>query len=164
MVDSYYMVPVVDGNDKGLPLRGDQVGTFVFTQWCGRRLGLRQGRCGSPLQGLPLRGDQVGTFVCTHAPYYCDVGAGNVKALGVDHITTLAAANVSEDIGRRLPRVKGFEEKLARPAGEVEMLVGMDNQGWMPRHVESSSARLGGSQQLEILPSPNSKRAQNFSA
>ncbi len=29
---------------------------------------------------------------------------------------------------------------------------------------ESSSARLGGSQQLEILPSPNSKRAQDFSA
>ncbi len=29
---------------------------------------------------------------------------------------------------------------------------------------ESSSAWLGGSQQLEILPSPNSKRAQNFSA
>jgi hypothetical protein len=29
---------------------------------------------------------------------------------------------------------------------------------------ESSSARLGESQQLEILPSPNSKRAQNFSA
>ncbi len=28
---------------------------------------------------------------------------------------------------------------------------------------ESSSARLGGSQQLEILPSPNSKRAPNFS-
>jgi hypothetical protein len=29
---------------------------------------------------------------------------------------------------------------------------------------ESSSARLGGSQQLEILPSQNSKKAQNFSA
>jgi hypothetical protein len=29
---------------------------------------------------------------------------------------------------------------------------------------ESSSARLGGSQQLEILPSPKSKRAPNFSA
>ncbi len=29
---------------------------------------------------------------------------------------------------------------------------------------ESSSARLGGSQQLEILPSPNSKRTPNFSA
>jgi hypothetical protein len=29
---------------------------------------------------------------------------------------------------------------------------------------KSSSARLGGSQQLEILPSPNSKRAPNLSA
>ncbi len=29
--------------------------------------------------------------------------------------------------------------------------------------VNTTSARLGGSQQLEILPSPNSKRAQNFS-
>ena len=29
---------------------------------------------------------------------------------------------------------------------------------------KSSSAKLGGSQQLEILPSPNSKRAPNFSA
>ncbi len=29
---------------------------------------------------------------------------------------------------------------------------------------ESSSARLAGSQQLEILPSPNSKRAPDFSA
>ncbi len=29
---------------------------------------------------------------------------------------------------------------------------------------ESSSANLGGSQQLEILPSPNIKRAENFSA
>ncbi len=29
---------------------------------------------------------------------------------------------------------------------------------------ESSSARLGGNQQLEILPSPNSKRAPSFSA
>jgi hypothetical protein len=29
---------------------------------------------------------------------------------------------------------------------------------------ESSSARPGGSQQLEVLPSPNSKRTTNFSA
>jgi hypothetical protein len=80
MVDSYYMVPVVDGNDK----------------------------------------------------------VRVVKALGVNNITTLAAANVPEDIRTRLPRAKGFVEKLARPAGDVEMLVGMDNQGWMPMHVESS--------------------------
>jgi hypothetical protein len=80
MIDSYYMVPVVDGNDK----------------------------------------------------------VRVVKALGVDHITTLVATNVTEDTVTRLPRAKGFVEKLARPAGDVEMLVGMDNQGWMPMHVESS--------------------------
>jgi hypothetical protein len=55
-----------------------------------------------------------------------------VKGLGVDHIATLAASDVAEDIATRLPRTKGFVERLARPAGDVEMLVGMDNQGWMP--------------------------------
>ncbi len=61
-----------------------------------------------------------------------------VKALGVDHIATLAAADITEDIVMRLPRTKGFAEKLARPAGDVEMMIGKDNQGWMPMHVESS--------------------------
>jgi hypothetical protein len=80
MVDSYYMVPVVDGDDK----------------------------------------------------------VRSVKALGVDHITTLAATAMPTDVGRRLPQAKGFKEKLARPAGDVEMLIGMDNQGRMPKHMESS--------------------------
>jgi len=61
-----------------------------------------------------------------------------VKALGVDHIATLAAADVTEDIVTRIPRTEGFVEKLARPARDVELLIGMDNQGWMPVHVDSS--------------------------
>ncbi len=80
MVDSYYMVPVVDGDDV----------------------------------------------------------VRVVKALGADHIATLAAADITEDIVMRIPRTEGFAEKLARPAGDVEMLIGMDNQSWMPMHVESS--------------------------
>jgi hypothetical protein len=80
MVDSYYVVPVVDGDDK----------------------------------------------------------VQSVKALGVDHITNLVAMTMPTDIGRRLPQAKGFEEKLARLAGNVEMLIGMANLGWMPQHVESS--------------------------
>jgi hypothetical protein len=96
MVNSYYMVPVVDGDDK----------------------------------------------------------VRVVKALGVDHITTLAATNVPEDIGRRLPQAKGFEEKLARPAGDVEMLVGMDNQGWMPRHVESSQVEGDNLRLMQSMLSP----------
>ncbi len=61
-----------------------------------------------------------------------------VKALGVDHIATLAAAYITGDIVMRIQRIEGFAEKVARPAGDVEMLIGMDNQGWMPMHVESS--------------------------
>jgi hypothetical protein len=40
------------------------------------------------------------------------VGGGDmvrvVKALGVDHIATLAAADITEDVVMRLPRTKGF--------------------------------------------------------
>jgi len=56
----------------------------------------------------------------------------------VDHIATLAAVDVTEDIVTRIPQTEGFVEKLARPARDVEMLIGMDNQGWMPVHKESS--------------------------
>jgi hypothetical protein len=109
------------GPQQGLPLRGDQVRTFVCTRgtyycgvgagkvygrdvveahigpastrgsgrsifmysgplqlWCGHRQGLRQGRCGGPLQGLSLRRDQVGTYVCTQGPNYCRVSGGKV--------------------------------------------------------------------------------------
>jgi hypothetical protein len=96
MVDSYYMVPVVDDDDK----------------------------------------------------------VRVVKALGVDHITTLTAADVTEDIVTRLPRTKGFVEKLARPAGDVEMLVGMDNQGWMPMHVESSRVEGDNLRLMQSVLSP----------
>jgi len=96
MVDSYYMVPVVDGDDV----------------------------------------------------------VRVVKALGVDHIATLAAADITEDIVMRLPRTEGFVEKLARPAGEVEMLIGMDNQGWMPMHVESSRIENDSLRLMQSVLSP----------
>ncbi len=95
MVDSYYMVPVVDGDDK----------------------------------------------------------VQSVKALGVYHITTLASA-VLTDIRRRLPQAKGFKEKLARPAGDMEMLIGMDNQGWMPRHVASSQIEGDNLRLMQSMLSP----------
>jgi hypothetical protein len=42
-----------------------------------------------------------------------DDGVRVVKALGVDHIAMLAAADITEDIVMRLPRTKGLVEKLA---------------------------------------------------
>ena len=77
-----------------------------------------------------------------------------MKALGMDHITTLAARNVTEHIVTRLPRTKGFVEKLARLAGDVEMLVGMDNQGWMPMHVESSQVEGDNLRLMQSMLSP----------
>jgi hypothetical protein len=77
-----------------------------------------------------------------------------VKALGVDHIATLAAADIAEDIVMRLPRTKGFVEKLARPAGNVDMLIGMDNQGRMPMHVESSRVDNDNLQLMQSVLSP----------
>jgi hypothetical protein len=77
-----------------------------------------------------------------------------VKALGVDHIATLAAADITEDIVMRIPRTKGFAERLARPAGDVEMLIGMDNQGWMPVHVESSRLENDNLRLMQSVLSP----------
>jgi len=51
-------------------------------------------------------------------------------------------------------QAKGFEEKLARTAGDVEMLVGMDNQGWMPRHVESSQDEDDNLRLMQSMLSP----------
>jgi hypothetical protein len=61
-----------------------------------------------------------------------------VRALGVDHIATLAAADVTGNVVTRIPQTEGFAERLARLAGDVEMLIGMDNQGWIPVPVERS--------------------------
>ncbi len=54
----------------------------------------------------------------------------------------------------RLPRTKGCVEKLARPAGNVEMLIGMDNQGWMPMHVESSRVENDNLRLMQSVLSP----------
>jgi hypothetical protein len=84
----------------------------------------------------------------------CDDVVRVVKALGVDHITTLAAADITGDVVTRIPRTEGFAEKLARPAGHVEMLIGMGNQGWMPVHVESSRLESDNLRLMQSVLSP----------
>ncbi len=78
-----------------------------------------------------------------------------VRALGVDHIATLAAADVTGDVVTRIPQTEGFAEKLARPAGDVEMLIGMDNQGWMPVPVESSQLARDNLRLMQSVLSPH---------
>jgi hypothetical protein len=96
MVNSYYMVPVIDGKDR--------VRVVKALSWRG--------------------------------PYH-DVG-GLERNRGHRNETA----------------TKGFVEKLAQPAGDVGMLVGMDNQGWMPMHVESSRVEGDNLRLMQSVLSP----------
>ncbi len=81
-------------------------------------------------------------------------GDGAVRALGMDHIATLSAADVAGDVVTRILQTEGFAEKLARPARDVEMLIGMDNQGWMPVPVESSQLASDNLRLMQSVLSP----------
>jgi hypothetical protein len=61
-----------------------------------------------------------------------------LRATGVARITSFGASAPPHDIEGRFPLAKGWAERLARAAGEVDLLIGLDNQRWMPRHVSSS--------------------------
>ncbi len=78
----------------------------------------------------------------------------SVKAMGVNRNATLAATDVPTDIERRFPQAKGLGKRLARPAGDVEMLIGMDNQGWMPKHVGSSQVEGDNLRLMQSMVSP----------
>ncbi len=55
----------------------------------------------------------------------------------------------------RIPQTEGFAERLARPAGDVEMLIGMDNQGWMPVPVERSQLASDNLRLMQSVLSPS---------
>jgi hypothetical protein len=61
-----------------------------------------------------------------------------MKAISMGSIASMGATSMPIDIEKRFPEAKGCRDKLARPAKEVELLNGMDNQGWMPCHIEDS--------------------------
>ena len=51
-----------------------------------------------------------------------------LKATGVARITSFGASDPPRDIERRFPLAGGWAERLARAAGEVDLLIGLDNQ------------------------------------
>jgi hypothetical protein len=58
-----------------------------------------------------------------------------LKAMGMDSIPALGATRVPVNKEKRIPQTKGCGNKLAKPAKDVELLIGMENQGWMPWHI-----------------------------
>ncbi len=61
-----------------------------------------------------------------------------VKAMGVTSIASMNASSVPDNIVERFPQAKGWGSKIARSSKEVELLIGMDNQGWMPNYMGES--------------------------
>jgi hypothetical protein len=61
-----------------------------------------------------------------------------LRATGVARIASFSASPPPDDIEERFPRARGWGARLARPAGETDLLIRLDNQRWMPRHVSSS--------------------------
>jgi hypothetical protein len=61
-----------------------------------------------------------------------------LRATGVAKISSLGASTPPSDIEGRFPLARGWAARLARPAEDADLLIGLDNQRWMPRHVSSS--------------------------
>ncbi len=58
------------------------------------------------------------------------------------------------DIKKRFPQARGYGKRLARPAKDVELLIGMDNQGWLPKHVGSSQVERDNLRLMQSMLSP----------
>ncbi|MFN9900855.1 MAG: hypothetical protein ACK55Z_19155, partial [bacterium] len=61
-----------------------------------------------------------------------------LRATGVAGITSFGISVPPDDIEERFPHARGWAARLARPAEDADLLNGLDNQKWMPRHVRSS--------------------------
>jgi hypothetical protein len=61
-----------------------------------------------------------------------------LRATGVAQISSLGTSAPPSDIEERFPLARGWAAHLTRPAEDADLLIGLDNQRWMPRHVSSS--------------------------
>ncbi len=61
-----------------------------------------------------------------------------LRATGVAQISSLGTSAPPSDIEGRFPLARGWAARLARPVEDADLLIGLDNQRWMPRHVSSS--------------------------
>jgi hypothetical protein len=61
-----------------------------------------------------------------------------IRATSVAQIANLRASLPLSNIEERFPPARGLGACLARLAGKADLLIGLDNQMWMPRHISSS--------------------------
>jgi hypothetical protein len=61
-----------------------------------------------------------------------------LRATGVARITSFGASVPPVDMEERFLHARGWAARLTRSAEDADLLIGLDNQRWMPRHVSSS--------------------------
>jgi hypothetical protein len=61
-----------------------------------------------------------------------------LRATGVARITSFGPSVPPSDIEERFPLARVWAARLTRPAEDADLLIGLDNQKWMPRHISSS--------------------------
>ncbi len=77
---------------------------------------------------------------CFYIVPFVDAGdeIQTLRATGVARISSLGASAPPGDVEKRFPLVAGWAARLERPAEDADLLIGLDNQRWMPKHVSSS--------------------------
>ncbi len=77
---------------------------------------------------------------CFYVVPFVDAGdeIQTLRATGVARISSLGASAPPGDIEKRFPLAAGWAARLERPAKDADLLIGLDNQRWMPKHVSSS--------------------------
>jgi hypothetical protein len=111
----------------------------VITHAAVKKAGLEQGK--HPVMAVKgLSGEHVDVGFQYMVPVLSgDDKLQTVKSMGVTSVTmSISAKSMPEDIGKRFPQAKDRGSKLSRPGKEVELLIGMDNQGWMPHYMGES--------------------------
>ena len=111
----------------------------VITHAAVKKAGLEQGKhLVMTVKGLS------GEHVDVGFQYMVPVLIGNdklqtVKSMGVTSVAmSISAKSMPEDIGERFPQAKGWGASWRGLAKEVELLIAMDNQGWMPHYMGES--------------------------
>ena len=110
----------------------------VITHAAVKKAGLEQWK--HPVMTVKgLNGEHVVGFQYMVPVLIGDDKLQTVKSMGVTSVAmSISAKSMPEDIGKRFPQAKGWGTSWRGLAKEVEMLIVMDSQGWMPHYMGES--------------------------
>jgi hypothetical protein len=112
--------------------------TTLVRKESARRIGLQAVRI--PRQALK---GYKGEGAITNSRYYlplldADSNIQVIRCHGVDEIATMTRTRLPHMAREIFPVIRAFMLWMETGAGSVELLIGLDNQQWLPAHIEDS--------------------------